>query len=319
MVLNPSMIKSAYIHKTIVKQIHEKRDVLLKDGASIYDLALYIENAIIEEGGSIAFPVGICVNHCVAHYTPSIHDANLILKAGDMVKIDFGVHVDGEITDSAFTILVNGDFDDQREEEKRHMIDISKRATMIGVNMCRVDARLSEIGEEIEEYVESKGYRTFKELCGHSIAPYIIHAGKAVPNGRLDFDYPVRACVGEKYAIEPFITNGAGVCIYKRPNNHFMLSRNHRVEYAKNQKQLPHVAEVLYRKIDAYYKSLPFTQRWLEKDGHLNSALDVLVNYKICDEFLPIYDVEGSLVAHHEHNVYITECGAIHLTKSAFY
>ncbi len=318
--MNRDMIKSAFIHKKIVKNIYHT----LKPGDSIYDIALNIENQIKNEcsdqlNNGIAFPVGICVNHCVAHYTPFPNDPNLILKSGDIVKIDFGVHVNGEITDSAFTLPIDTHKFDS-------LIDISKKATMIGVQMSKPDQLLSEIGEVIQEYVESKSVeidgkeydlKTFPELCGHSISPYIIHSGKAVPNCKLNFPYTLRMKCGEKYAIEPFVTTGNGICIYQKPNNHFMLSRNHIQEYERNKKMLLPKDLENYNHIYRYYKSLPFTNRWMNMEEECK--LDRLVQYKIVDEFLPIYDIEESYVAHHEHNVFISEKGSIHLTKNEFY
>jgi methionyl aminopeptidase len=322
--MNHSMIKSAFIHKKIVKKIFNH----INENTNIYDLAKNIESMIQEEckgelNNGIAFPVGICINHCVAHYTPFPNDPNMILQNGDLVKIDFGVHIHGEITDSAFTICINN-------QKLNDLISISKRATMIGVEMSKVDILLSEIGEAIEEYVLSKEIevdgkiyplKTFSELCGHSISPYIIHSGKAVPNCKLNFPYTLRMNIGEKYAIEPFVTTGNGVCIYKKPNNHFMLSRNHCQEYEKNKVFLLPEDSNIYNYIHRYYKSLPFSNRWMLEESVKNydTGLEKLVKYKIVDEFLPIYDVEGSYVAHHEHNVFIGEKKSIHLTKNEFY
>ena len=72
----------------------------------------------------------------------------------------------------------------------------------------------------------------------------------------------------------------------------------------------------LYEKIGRYYKSLPFTNRWMDK---VDMYMGKLVEYEIVDTFAPIYDVKGSYVAHHEHNVFIMERGKIHLTKNVYY
>lgn len=48
-----------------------------------------------------------------------------------------------------------------------------------------------------------------KDLCGHKIAPYVIHAGKAVPSIGLP-NYTKRMEEGESYAIEVFPTTGDG-------------------------------------------------------------------------------------------------------------
>jgi methionyl aminopeptidase len=66
----------------------------------------------------------------------------------------------------------------------------AKEATNTGIRLAGIDARLCEIGEAIQETMESyeveikgKTYqvKSIKNLSGHSIAPYHIHAGKSVP------------------------------------------------------------------------------------------------------------------------------------------
>ncbi len=326
-------IQSAFIFKKVMNKIYNEIDENIK----IYDIAQKIESYISLElpsqlNNGIAFPVGIGINHCVAHNTPTIYDKNIILKNGDIVKIDFGVHIDGHITDSAFTIPIGN----VGKEKFSELIDISKKATMIGVNKSGIDVLLSEIGEDIEEYVLSKeieingkiiGLKTMKELCGHSIGVYKIHSGKAIPNCKLDFVYNERMKENEKYAIEPFITTGNGKCIYEKDNNHYMLSRNYEEKYRKSKKK----DKVLYENIVKNYSTLAFTQKWIYEGLNnypkinenmyniFENSLKELCSENIVEEYLPIYDVEGSYVAQHEHNVWIMENRVLHLTKNDKY
>ena len=337
-------IQSAYIHKNMVKEMVTWDYENIK----ILDLVKRIEERIVLEvqaisphqpqlNGGIAFPVGIGINHCVAHYTP-LTGNQVTIRAGDLVKIDFGVQIDGEITDSAFTIGVNTqDFDP--------LIDISRKATMIGVKASGPDKLLSEIGEEIEEYVTSKEIllpntsetpiplKVMRELCGHSIAPYTIHAGKAVPNCKIDFEYPLRMRPGEKYAIEPFVTTGNGLNINGSEKSHYMIKpgKSHKSHKSTFLGQGPKVrdahrdpegrrdiSEGGSSSIMEKYGTLPFNRRWLaESLSHrdiVDSTLDQMVKSGILEEYPPIYDVEGSYVAQTEHNVWIGEKRAYQLT-----
>lgn len=321
-------IKSAFIHKNIVNKIYNSNFSNKSTLNVVYEIEELIKNEVnsyknevINNG--IAFPVNVCLNECIAHNTPLNHEQ--IIKDGDLLKIDFGVHINGHITDCAFTIPVNTSKFDE-------LIHISKRATCIGVEQCKPDTLLSEIGEHIEEYILSKEVeingtfipvKNIKDLCGHSIAPYIVHSGKAVPNCKLDFNYPLRMTVGEKYAIEPFVTTGTGVCIYDNNNvNHFMLKPNYYYNYNKNKSQLNENQKSLYNRINTYYKSLPFTHRWILENSIYNDSsilindLNELHKKDIIEKYPPIYDVKGSYVAHHEHNVIITDKGNIWLTKN---
>ena len=65
-----------------------------------------------------------------------------------------------------------------------------KEATNTGIKAAGIDVRLTDIGEQIQETMESYeitiGNKTYpvkciRNLCGHSIQRWRIHAGKSVP------------------------------------------------------------------------------------------------------------------------------------------
>ena len=66
---------------------------------------------LINEKGleaGLAFPTGCSINHCAAHYTPNAGDPT-VLGADDVVKMDFGTHINGRIIDCAWTMTFNKD------------------------------------------------------------------------------------------------------------------------------------------------------------------------------------------------------------------
>ncbi len=98
------------------------------------------------------------------------------------MKIDFGTHVRGLLVDCAFTVAFNPKYD--------NLLLAVKEATNTGIKLAGIDARLNEIGEGIQEVMESfeveidgKVYpvKPVRNLSGHSIGPYHVHAGKSVP------------------------------------------------------------------------------------------------------------------------------------------
>jgi methionine aminopeptidase len=48
----------------------------------------------------IAFPTGCSLNHVAAHYTPNCGD-NTVLQYGDVMKVDFGTQINGELESRA--------------------------------------------------------------------------------------------------------------------------------------------------------------------------------------------------------------------------
>jgi methionine aminopeptidase len=68
--------------------------------------ATQFKNKSITKG--VAFPTCVSVNECVCHYSP-LTTESVELKAGDMVKIDIGAHIDGFVAVAAHTVIVPGE------------------------------------------------------------------------------------------------------------------------------------------------------------------------------------------------------------------
>ena len=88
------------------------------------------------------------------------------------------------------------------------MLTVVKDATNTGIKLAGIDARLGEIGAQIQETMESyevelngKNYpvKIVKKLNGHSIEPYKILAGKTVPCVKTNTNEKMEE--GEVYAI----------------------------------------------------------------------------------------------------------------------
>lgn len=344
--MNNNILKDALlgakVHKNVSKKVYE----YVKPSLSIKEIIDFIENEVREETKynkleplkcGIGFPIGIGINNCVAHYTLNYEDwngenNNKILGTNDIIKIDYGVHYNGMIIDSAFTLY----FDEKYNE----FINLSKEATDFAIKQCGVDAILGEIGSSIEEFIKSheliidgKTYNinVMKDLSGHMIKPFEIHAGKAVPN--IKIKYPLRMNENEFYAIEPFITTGNGVSILKEPKSHYMLNKEYinkeyiNKEYQNLNTKLKKDDEYLLALIKNNYSTMPFCQKWLSeivysinnKNDNITPTLNKLEYKNIINSYPPIYDIEGSIVAQHEHTIYITDKGVLNMTKNKNY
>ena len=106
----------------IHRQVRQWAQKTVKPGMTLTEIAEGIEDSVraltghwgLEEGDSIkggmGFPTGLSINHCAAHYTPNAGN-KMVLQQGDVMKVDFGVHVAGRIVDSAFTMTFDPVYD----------------------------------------------------------------------------------------------------------------------------------------------------------------------------------------------------------------
>jgi methionine aminopeptidase len=93
---------------------------MCKAGANVHSLVVAGDRCIEEGCGrifknkkgmakGIAFPTCISKNSIVGHFSP-VTDGGEVLKAGDMVKIDLGCHIDGypAVVAATFAIVAEG-------------------------------------------------------------------------------------------------------------------------------------------------------------------------------------------------------------------
>lgn len=265
--------RAAEVHR----QVRQYAQKTIKPGMTMTQIAELIEDssrALVEEDGllrGIGFPTGLSLNHCAAHYTPNAGDKTgpnppkshliVVLKEDDVMKVDIGVHVNGRIVDSAFTMHWNPRYD--------NLIAAVKDATNTAIKHSGLDALLCDIGAAVQETMESyeveldgKMYqvKSIRNLSGHNINPYQIHGGKSVPI--VKGGDQTRMEEGETFALETFGSTGKGVV-------HEDVDCSH---YAKRM-DVKHVplrsarAKGLLNTINQHFGTLPFCRRYLDRLG----------------------------------------------------
>ncbi|AGO13597.1 AaceriAGL283Wp [[Ashbya] aceris (nom. inval.)] len=301
------MRKGAEIHRRVRRNLQNK----LRPGQTLTEIVDLVENATrkftcTDEHGrfaatpkaqGIGFPTGVSLNHCAAHFTPNAGDTT-VLRHEDVMKVDFGVQVNGHIIDSAWTVTFDPQYDP--------LLEAVREATYTGIREAGIDVRLTDIGEAIQEVMESyevtlggqtHQVRPCRNLCGHNIAPYQIHGGKSVPIVKNGDETKMEE--GEHFAIETFGTTGRGYVVQSGECSH----------YAKNTGPLPSPtlsrAKALLRTIDEQFGTLPWCRRYLDRLGEEKYmfALNHLVKQGIVQDYPPLVDVEGSYTAQFEHTI----------------
>ncbi|ASJ04289.1 type II methionyl aminopeptidase [Thermococcus barossii] len=279
----------------IARQVKKEVSTMIKPGAKLYDIAEFVERRIVELGGKPAFPCNLSINEIAAHYTPYKGDDS-VLKEGDYLKLDLGVHVDGYIADTAVTFRVGMEEDD--------LMAASKEALENAISVIRAGVKISEIGKVIEETIRGYGFNPIVNLSGHKIDRYKLHAGVSIPNiYRPNDSYVLKE--GDVIAIEPFATTGAGQVIEVPPALIFMHIRDRPVRMAQARRLLMHIKKE--------YNGLPFAYRWLQgfmPEGQLKLALAQLDRVGAIYSYQILREIRGGLVSQFEHTVIVEKDGA---------
>ncbi|KAF3905286.1 hypothetical protein ABW21_db0207361 [Orbilia brochopaga] len=304
--------KAAEVHRKTRKWVRDT----VKPGQTLLSIAEGIEDSVrallghagLEPGDSLkagmGFPTGLCLNHQVAHYTPNPGQKDVVLKYEDVMKVDFGVHINGWIVDSAFTMAFDPTYDD--------LLAAVKDATNTGIKTAGIDVRISDVSAAIQEAMESweveirgKTYpvKPVRNLSAHNIEQYHIHGGKSIPFVKNSDQTKMEE--GEVFAIETFGSTGRGytrddVGIYGYGLEHTRpLTTSLPLASAKR----------LHKTIRENFGTIVFCRRYLERIGveRYLAGMNCLVSQGIVEPYGQLADIEGSYSAQFEHTLLLHE------------
>jgi len=282
----------------ILSEVREYVKTMPIQGREVLQICNDVERRIVELGGRSAFPCNVGINDVAAHYT-SPKDDKLRIPDGSIVKVDFGVELDGCITDTAISRSLNPAYDS--------MILAAETALQEALSAVAPGRKLSEIGGIIERAINRYGYRPIRNLTGHKIDRYNLHAGKSVPNvagmegGKFE--------VGEVYAIEPFATLKDAEGAVHEAHDAYIF----RLVRAKGAKGA--LAKEIVDYVQSQFKSLPFASRWIYNWRRESEAafLELVKNRSIVG-YPVLVEESGAAVSQAEHTILVTEDGCKVLT-----
>ena len=150
--------------------------------------------------GYNGFPGSACIsiNEQVIHGIPS---NKVIIREGDIVKVDVGARFRGYNGDSARTFAVG-----KVSDEALRLISVTEQSFYEAMKVAKAGNRIGDIGHAIENFVISNGFSVVRTYTGHGVGADL-HEEPEIPNygrpGRGARLYP-----GMTLAIEPMVNVG---------------------------------------------------------------------------------------------------------------
>ena len=178
----------------------------IRPGMSTLELDTKIRHHIEKCGatptflGYNGFPGSACIsiNEQVIHGIPS---SKVIIREGDIVKVDVGARFRGYNGDSARTFAVG-----KVSDEALRLISVTEQSFYEAMKVAKAGNRIGDIGHAVESFVISNGFSVVKTYTGHGVGADL-HEEPEIPNygrpGRGARLYP-----GMTLAIEPMVNVG---------------------------------------------------------------------------------------------------------------
>ena len=277
----------------IASRILSRSLPLVRTGASFLEVVVEVEALVAAEGAGLAFPLNLSLNEAAAHDTASGGD-DRIFAAGDVVKMDLGVHLDGYIADTAGTVDLGAN---------APLLRASRAALEKAISLVRPGVSTGDLGGAIQGEIEALGLRPVANLTGHGLGRYEIHTPPTVPNIRVSGGAVLKE--GMVFAIEPFASTGTG-----------FVSDAPRVQIFQQvldrPARLPGAKRILEQVRERH--GLPFARRWLTGEK-IEISLSGLVRSGQLHAYPVLRDVPGSLVSQAEHTVIVTADGCLVTTR----
>jgi methionyl aminopeptidase len=272
---------------------------LIVAGARVRDVCVSVEDDIRRRGGALAFPTQCSRNEVAAHDCPSPDD-DRVFGEGDLAKLDLGVHIDGWVVDTAVTVSV-GD-----RPENRSLVEGAQAALEAAIAQAGPGVPIARLSEAIAATLRAYKVKPIRNLCGHHVGRFTVHAPPPVPNVPDGADD--RLAIGAVLAIEPFATHGGGVAAERGNPEVFRLVPG-------EEHGLPLDAALL--ECLRNRRGLPFSRRDLSAFPRLlvEESLTLLAACGRLSAYPPLVETTGGRVAQAEHSLLVGPNGVEVLTR----
>uniref|UniRef100_T1J866 Peptidase M24 domain-containing protein n=1 Tax=Strigamia maritima TaxID=126957 RepID=T1J866_STRMM len=303
----------------VLKQVIEK----CKPEVSVREMCELGDQLILDETNKVfkkekelkkgvAFPTCVSVNNCICHYSPLKTDSDFVMKEGDVVKIDLGVHVDGFIAVTAHTIVIGAKKDAPATGRKADVIVAAHLASEAALRLVKPGNQNFMITEKVQQVVESYKCKPIEGVLSHQLKQFTIDGEKTIiqnpteaqkkDHEKCDFE------VYEVYAVDVLISTGDGkgremdarTTVFKKTDTIYQLKMK--------------ASRAFYSEIDKRFGTMPFTLRSIEDEKKAKMGVKECTTHKLLEPFHVLYEKEGEFSAQFKFTVLLMPSGSHKIT-----
>ncbi|EDO35730.1 predicted protein [Nematostella vectensis] len=295
---------------TTARTLCEKGDALILEETD----KVYKKEKELKKG--IAFPTCISVNNCVCHFSPLLSEPDITLNDGDLVKIDFGVHIDGFIAVIGHTIVVGCSKENKVTGRKADVLLAAYLASEVAQRMVKPGAENSTVTELVQKVAESFKCKPIEGMLSHQLKRNVIDGEKAIiqnPNEQQRKDHSkCEFAVHEVYGVDVLVSTGDGktkekdtrTTVYKRTGNIYNLKMK--------------ASRVFFSDVCNKFTMMPFTLRALEDEKKAKMGIVECAKHELMEPFNVLWEKEGEFVAQFKFTMLLMPNGNIRITQGPF-
>jgi len=249
----------------------------------------------------VAFPVCISVNDVVCNHSPLSSEEIEPLKAGDVVKMDLGCHLDGYIAVAAHTIVVkDGDAIPKPSDSLSNVAVAAYNAMLIAAHSIAAGKSNTDVTQAVERVASHYGVTPISSVRMHQMKRYVLDGVKEIalkeptPDELEEGEEKLAACKFEQaevYAVDVAMSTGDGRA---RPGalRTTVFKRNVETNYKLRMKSSRYVLS----EVDKKFPTLPFTLRHFEDEKQAKMGITECVSHGLVTPYPSLHQHSGDVV-----------------------
>jgi len=278
-----------------------------------------VDGQVVDRG--IAFPVCVSVNDIVCNHSPLANEELDPLKAGDIVKIDLGCHIDGYISVAAHTLVVpeSPDSPPVSNPELGNVAVAAYNAMLVAAHCIAAGKKNTDVTAAVERVAKAYGVTPISSVRMHQMKRYVLDGVKEValktPNpteNEMEQEEKLPDCTfeaAEVYAVDVAMSTGDGKV---RPGEMrtTVFKRNVEKQYHLKVK----ASRAVIAEVDKKFPTLPFTLRHLTDVRQARLGIPECVTHELLTMYPSLHEKNGALVAHFKCTVLLLPSGTVRVT-----
>lgn len=277
-----------------------------------------VNGKAIERG--VAFPVCVSVNDVICNHSPLPTEEMEPLKAGDIVKIDLGCHIDGYISVAAHTLVVSDspDAPPTVDDEMGNVAVAAYNAMLVSAASIKAGTKNSEVTAAVNRVAEAYGVNAISSVRMHQMKRFVIDGVKEVALKDPTADEleageeKVDECTFEQaevYAVDVAMSTGEGK---PRPGvlRTTVFKRNVEANYRLKMKN----SRYLLSEVDKKFPTLPFTLASFEDERAAKMGVTECVSHGLLTPYPVLHEQKDAKVAHFKCTVLLLPSGTARVT-----
>lgn len=284
-------------------------------GARVFEICEFGDSAVTKAltqvfpdqklAKGLAFPTSVSVNNIVANFSPG-SDSKVALKAGDIVKVEVGAHVDGLIARMVHTFIPAAPLAEGEEAQPvaglgADAICAAHFATEAALRCMRPGNKVSSLTSTIQKIAQMYGCNAVVDSFSYDLHRYVSEgsqqfAPRETRKATDDFEFEV----GQAYALNVAISTGDGKP-KESTEKPTIFRRDNDTKYSLKMK----ASVTTLAEIKRSYPSQPFNIRYLKDQKTARLGITEIAKHQLVFSYPVLQEKAGQFVAQFKNLVLI--------------